>query len=89
VNIAHEHDYTCKFCISPYLIKTGSGRIVESSILVAMKRLYTDGILTSEPVDVKLITEAEYDERPGEWPDSPINAVTIYFRDMEQGRPLS
>ena len=81
--IVHEHNRVCKFSISPYLIKTGSGRIVESSILAAMTRLYDDGVLTSEPVDVRLITEAEYDERQGEWPDSPIDAVTIYLRDKE------
>lgn len=80
MSLTPEHDYKCKFCISPYLIKTGSGRIVESSILSAMKRLYTDGILTSDPVDVRLITEAEADERPGEWPDSDIDSVIIYFR---------
>jgi hypothetical protein len=78
-----EYDHTCKFSISSYLIKTDSGRIVESNILVAMKRLYSDGILISEPVDVRLITEAEYDGRQEEDPDSPIDAVVIYFLDKE------
>ena len=76
-----EHDHMCKFCISPYLIKTGSGHIVESSILRSMKQLYADGLLISEPVDVRLITEAEVDERPGDWSDSDIDSVVIYFQD--------
>jgi hypothetical protein len=83
-----EHDHTCKFCISPYLIKEGAGQIVESSVLWAMKKLYSDGILKSEPVDVRLITEAEADERPVECPDSPIDSVMIYFRDKVQDHSL-
>lgn len=87
MRIISEHDHTCKFCINPYLIKTGLGRVVESSILRAMRQLHFGGILLSEPVDVRLITEAEADERPGEWSDSPIDSVVIYFRDREL--PLS
>jgi len=79
-----KENYKCKFSISPYLIRTGSYGTIESSILRAMKQLYVDGILVANPLDVELITEAEADERPGEWPDSPINSVVIYFQDKEK-----
>lgn len=80
--------YKCKFSISLYLIKVGYNDIVERSILRAMKQLYVDGVLTLDPVDVRLITEAEADERQGEWPDSHINSAVIYFQDKERRQPL-
>ncbi|GAB6910173.1 hypothetical protein DESC_470001 [Desulfosarcina cetonica] len=82
-NTVQKHDRVCKFTISPYYIQSGSTDIIERSILRAMQGLYDNGVLTSEPVDVRVITEAEYDESIGELSDSPMDAVKIYFRDKE------
>lgn len=53
------NNHTTSFCISPYLVENNYGHIVERSILWAMKKMYSDGVLNLNPINVEIIDKDE------------------------------
>jgi len=69
--------YKVDFCISPHYLETNSENIVASSIFHAMKKLYSDGVLTLDPYNIVFLNHRGQVTSSNE----EIDYVSIIFQD--------